>query len=164
MAQEVNLVNAAHRDFQAKQDYRDHQVMMAYRDNLALMDRPVIQDVRDLPDLKDQKENQAFLEFLVDTAHVDQTDRRVERGLLVNLVTLVVRYDDYNIYSVPYSTIKGCSGVGMIGRNDGHDDAREDLFTRALFEVMQDSSVWDKVYNIAKQHTNAGLFDGKIVR
>merc|ERR1712228_269643 len=58
----------------------------------------------------------------------------------------------------------GCSGVGMIGSNDGHDDAREDLFTRALFEVMQDSSVWDKVYNIAKQHTNAVLFDVPPIR
>lgn len=53
----------------------------------------------------------------------------------------------------------GCPGVGMIGTGDGHDDAREELFTRALFDIMHETEIWNKVYNIAKQNPNAGLFD-----
>lgn len=45
--------------------------------------------------------------------------------------------------------------------SDGHDDAREALFTRAMLEIMQDQDIWNKVYNIEKQY-NAFTNNGKI--
>jgi len=44
--------------------------------------------------------------------------------------------------------------------HDGHEEKREDLFTRALFDIMQDNDIWQKVYDI-EQQLDSGLFDGK---
>lgn len=52
---------------------------------------------------------------------------------------------------IKLNIVKGIDGIGMIASEDGHNDAREAIFTRALLEIMQDQSMWKRIYDMENE-------------
>lgn len=52
--------------------------------------------------------------------------------------------------------VSGTSGIGMISPSisDGYNGSRDDLFNRALLEILQEDYIWEQVYNIENQKFN----------
>ena len=51
--------------------------------------------------------------------------------------------------------LKGANGIGMLTPNSEFALAQQDLFDRALFEVLQDDTVWQMVHDMGNIRGNA---------